>query len=56
MHYFLTTGLNLGWRFIEVKKAKKTKASFASVAMAFMLDEGSVKTDPHQTHKDKAWC
>ena len=56
MHDFLATDLNLGWRFAEVKKAKKIKASFASVVMAFMLDEASIERDQHQMQKDKCWC
>ena len=54
MHDFLNTGLSLEWRFVEVKKAKKTRVSFGSVAMAFMLDEVSKVKGQHQTHRDKA--
>jgi hypothetical protein len=56
MHDFLTAGLNLGWRIVGVKKAKKTKISFGSVAQAFRLDGASIKRDQRLTHKDKAWC
>jgi hypothetical protein len=56
MHDFLTTDLSLGWRFVEVKKAKMTKVSFGSVDMAFMLDEVSKEKDRHQRHRDKVWC
>ena len=56
MHDFLTTDLSLGWRFVEVKKAKTTKVSFGSVAIAFMLDEVSKEKDRHQRHRDKVWC